>query len=49
MHITVSDNASASDYYQLYLYGVTSGGADVTVGGGNRGNTYFGGYRLAWF
>jgi hypothetical protein len=47
LHITVSDDASANDYYQLYNYAVTSGGANMIIGGGNRGNTYFGGFRLA--
>ena len=47
LHITVTDDASANDYYQLYNYVYTSGGANMKVGGGNRGNTYFGGFRLA--
>ena len=46
LHITVTDDASANDYYQLYNYVYTSGGANMKVGGGNRGNTYFGGFRL---
>ena len=46
LHITVSDDASANDYYQLYNYAVTSGSANMIIGGGNRGNTYFGGFRL---
>ena len=46
LHITVTDNASASDYYQLYNYVVTNDSSNMRVGGGNRGNTYFGGFRL---